>query len=284
MSWHHSLKEVRALGELLQRSRRILAFTGAGISTASGIPDFRGPQGIWQRWKPVYYQEFMASHEARVRHWEYKLEGWQAFREARPNAAHLALLELERARRLQAVVTQNIDGLHQLAGHAEERVIELHGTNRWVECQSCKKLSDPDPVFQEFARTRQPPLCRCGGFLKPATVSFGQEMPHDKLAQAFRLAETADLVLAVGSTLEVEPAASVPRQGKRSGASYAIVNRGPTAQDHLADLRIEGDAVAVLAKAVREFRRLSRALCLLGGMVVLRFCCASFCLSFWEPS
>ena len=152
-------------------------------------------------------------------------------------------------------MTQNIDGLHQLAGHLEETVIELHGTNRKIECQTCGQLSDPDPAFEEFKRSGEPPLCSCKGFLKPATVSFGQAMPQDKLREAFAAASRADLVIAVGSTLEVEPAASVPRSAKEHGAVYVIVNQGPTAHDQLADLRIEGDATQTLPEAVRALRK-----------------------------
>jgi NAD-dependent deacetylase len=160
--------------------------------------------------------------------------------------------------RLEVLVTQNIDGLHQLAGHSEDKVIELHGTNRKIECQTCGQLSDPNSIFEEFERTHEPPLCRCEGFLKPATISFGQAMPHEKLKEAFSAASRADLVLAIGSTLEVEPAASVPRSAKEQGAVYIIVNQGPTAQDQLADLRIEGDATTVLPAALRELLKLIR--------------------------
>ena len=246
------------LASLLNGASRVLAFTGAGISTASGIPDFRGPQGLWKKWRPVYYDEFMSSREARIRHWQFKLEGWHEFRDAQPNPAHSALFELDRLGCLEVLVTQNIDGLHQLAGHPEDRVIELHGTNRKIECQTCGQLFDPDPIFEQFQRTREPPLCRCEGFLKPATISFGQAMPHEKLRQAFSAASRVDLVLAIGSTLEVEPAASVPRSAKELGAVYIIVNRGPTAQDQLADLRIEGDATIVLPAAVRELLESTR--------------------------
>lgn len=239
----------------LVRSRFTLVFTGAGVSTNSGIPDFRGPQGVWHQWQPVYYQEFVFSHEARVRHWKFKAAGWRQFRDARPNPAHLALAELDRRGLLQAVVTQNIDGLHQMAGHSAAEVIELHGTNRRVECLSCGRLSEPDPVYDEFERTGEPPRCSCGGFLKPATISFGQALPEDKLRRAFEAAERADSVLSIGSTLEVEPAASVPRAAHRGGAFYAIINQGPTAHDRLADLRIEGDAGAVLSEVVRHVRQ-----------------------------
>ncbi len=239
------------LAELLRESGFTLVFTGAGISTGSGIADFRGPQGVWKRFKPVYFDEFLASGEARVRHWEYKLSGWESFRDARPNAAHLALVELEKRGKLQLVVTQNIDGLHQLAGHAEERVLELHGTNRWIECVECRQRLEPGPVFEEFARTRRPPQCgKCEGWLKPATVSFGQSLPADVLRAAFEGAARAELVISIGSTLEVEPAASIPRTAKESGAAYVIVNQGPTAHDRITDFKIEGDAVRVLPACV----------------------------------
>ncbi len=243
-------EELSRLAELLRESEFTLAFTGAGISTGSGIPDFRGPNGLWRRFRPVYFDEFMVSHEARVRHWEYKLSGWQGFRDARPNAAHRALVELERLGRLHLLVTQNIDGLHQLAGHSEDRVLELHGTNRWIECVRCGQRGEPDPVFQRFAADRQPPLCQCGGFLKPATVSFGQSLPEGVLRRAFQGAQRAQLVLAIGSSLEVEPAASIPRTARAAGASYVILNQGPTAHDRLADLKLEGDVTEILPRCV----------------------------------
>jgi NAD-dependent deacetylase len=249
------VKELAPLVERLRGRRRLLVFTGAGISTGSGIPDFRGPDGLWKKWTPVYYQEFLASHEARVRHWQFKLQGWTGFRDARPNAAHGALARLDRMGFLDAVVTQNIDGLHQLAGHRPERVIELHGTNRMVECVRCGKRGDPDPVYSEFARTGDPPRCGCGGFLKPATVSFGQAMPQDKMTQAFEAAARAEVVCSIGSTLEVEPAASVPRAAQQSGAFYAVINRGSTAHDAIADLRIEGDVNHILPALASELER-----------------------------
>ena len=247
---------INQLTSLFEEAARVLVFTGAGISTGSGIPDFRGPQGLWKRWRPVYFDEFMSSHQARIRHWEFKLEGWSQFRDAEPNAAHRALAELDKLDRLDALVTQNIDGLHHLAGHPQDRIIELHGTNRKIECLSCGKHLDPDSVFDQFRSTREPPLCDCGGFLKPATISFGQAMPQDKLSNAFAVAQRCDLAIAIGSTLEVEPAASVPRTAKESGATYVIINQGVTAHERLADLRIDGDATAILPAAVRELSRI----------------------------
>ena len=231
------------LVELLRAGRKILVFTGAGISTGSGIPDFRGPQGVWQRRQPVYYHDFMRSEAARIEHWDFKLEGWPAFRDARPNATHQAIVELERAGKVRAVVTQNIDGLHARAGTAPERLVELHGTNSLVECQACGKLSDPEPHFEAFRKTRRPPVCDCGGFLKPATISFGQNLRNEDLERAQDAAAEADLVLALGSTLSVYPAAEVPLIAANRGAPYVIINRGPTEHDGLPEvtLRLEGD-------------------------------------------
>ncbi len=236
-------REQADLAELLRAGTRILAFTGAGISTGSGIPDFRGPEGVWKRRQPVYYQDFMRSEAARVEHWDYKLEGWPGFRDAQPNATHTAVVRLERAGKLLAVVTQNIDGLHARAGTAPQRLVELHGTNRLVECQSCGRLSDPEPHFESFRRTRQPPLCECGGFLKPATISFGQNLRNEDLERAAAAAGQADLVVALGSTLSVYPAANILLIAAGRGAPYVVINRGATEHDGLPEvtLRLEGD-------------------------------------------
>ena len=238
---------IHELAGAVAAAERVLVFTGAGMSTASGIPDFRGPQGIWKQRRPVMFQDFVASAEARREHWRYKAAGNREFSQARPNAAHRALVALERLGRLDTLVTQNVDGLHQDAGHDPERVVELHGTNRAVECLSCGARSDPEPALEDFAATGDCPRCRtCGGVLKTATVSFGQPMPQAELERAFRAARRADLVLAAGSTLEVQPAADVPLAGAGAGAFYAIVNRGPTGHDRYADLRLEGDVTELL--------------------------------------
>ena len=240
------------LADYLRASKRALIFTGAGISTGSGIPDFRGPQGIWKTRQPVYYADFMSSEAARVEHWDYKLEGRDAFRDAKPNAVHHAITRLEQAGKLRAVLTQNIDGLHHLAGTSAERLIELHGTNALVECQSCQRRSDPEPHFESFRRTRRPPLCSCGGFLKPATISFGQSLDSRELERATAATLEADLVVALGSTLSVHPAASFPILAAERGAPYIIVNRGVT--DHDGDrrvaLRLDGEVGELFPDAV----------------------------------
>ena len=239
---------------LLRKARKILVFTGAGISTDSGIPDFRGPDGVWKRRQPVYYADFMRSEAARIEHWEYKLEAWPAFQAARPNATHEAAVRLERAGKLRAVVTQNIDGLHSRAGTSAERLVELHGTNSFVECQSCRKLSEPAPHFDFFRQTRRPPVCECGGFLKPGTISFGQNLRPEVLAQAEKMAAEADLAVALGSTLSVYPAANIPLLAAAKGAPYVIINRGPTDHDELPQvtLRLEGSVAEIFPAGVTK--------------------------------
>jgi NAD-dependent deacetylase len=236
----------------LRLSRKTLIFTGAGVSTGSGIPDFRGPQGVWTKRQPVYFQDFMTSEAARIEHWDYKLEGWDGFRAARPNAIHDAIVRLERARKVLAVVTQNIDGLHALAGTCAERLVELHGTNLLVECQTCKRRGDPEPHFEFFRANRKPPLCDCGGFLKPATISFGQSLEPLVLERAQEAAARADLVVALGSTLSVYPAASFPLLAAQRGVPYVIINRGATDHDHepSVTLRIEADVAGIFPAAV----------------------------------
>ena len=240
------------LSDYLRSSSRILIFTGAGISTGSGIPDFRGPQGVWTRRQPVYFQDFMTSEAARIEHWDYKLEGWDGFRAARPNPVHDAIVRLERAGKVLAVVTQNIDGLHALAGTSAERLLELHGTNLLVECQSCKRRGDPEPHFEFFRVNRKPPLCDCGGFLKPATISFGQSLDPLVLEQAKEAAARTDLVVALGSTLSVYPAASFPLLAGQRGVPYIIINRGATDHDHepSVSLRIEGNVTEIFPAEV----------------------------------
>ena len=240
------------LAQWVKHAQRILVFTGAGISTGSGIPDFRGPDGVWKRRQPVYYSDFMSSEAARIEHWDFKLEGWEGFKHAKPNPAHRAIARLEAAGKVEAVLTQNIDGLHAKAGTSQGKLIELHGTNLEVECQSCGKRFDPDPHFEFFRKTRKPPTCPCGGFLKPATISFGQNLRPADLESAHRAAEATDCVLALGSTLSVHPAADIPLLAAHRGIPYIIINRGPTDHDHLPEvsLRIEGDVVEILPRAV----------------------------------
>ena len=240
------------LANYLRASKKALIFTGAGISTGSGIPDFRGPQGVWTRRQPVYFQDFMTLEAARIEHWDYKLEGRDAFRSARPNAVHHAIVRLEQAGKLRCVITQNIDGLHSLAGTSLECLVELHGTNALVECQSCHWRGDPEPHFEYFRRNRRPPLCECGGFLKPATISFGQNLDPAELERAAQAAMEADLVVALGSTLSVYPAASFPLLAAQRDVPYIVINRGATDHDHerSVTLRLEGEVSEIFPAAV----------------------------------
>src|SRR3989440_3300895 len=208
------------LADYLRASHKALIFTGAGVSTGSGIPDFRGPRGVWTRRQPVYFQDFLTSESARIEHWDYKLEGWDGFRMAQPNAVHLAIAALENAGKVLMVVTQNIDGLHALAGTSAERLVELHGTNLLVKCVSCKSRSDPARHFEFFRSNRKPPLCECGGFLKPATISFGQSLEPQTLQRPKEEAHEAERVVGVGSVVVGYPAAFVPLIGAQPGARH----------------------------------------------------------------
>ncbi len=230
---------------LVRAARHRVAFTGAGISTESGIPDFRGPQGIWKRYRPIEYQEFLRDPEARREYWRRKVESYPALRDARPNAGHLALARLHAGGLLQAVITQNIDGLHQKAGVPAERVIEIHGSEAFIVCVACGKRHEWSAVLERF--DGDCPRCdSCRGWLKPATISFGQPMPAEETRRAFAEAAGADLLLVVGSSLQVYPAASIPAETHRAGGEVVIVNNEPTAQDGLARLLLRGRAGEIL--------------------------------------
>jgi NAD-dependent deacetylase len=240
------------LSQLIARAERILCFTGAGVSTASSIPDYRGPQGVWRTRTPVYYQDFVANADARVEYWEFKLEGYAAFRDARPNAAHHALVALERLGKLCCLVTQNIDGLHAASGAPKGKLIELHGTGREATCLGCRQRESMDSCLDRFERTRQPPTCgACGALMKPAVVMFGESLVAADLNRAHAAAKACDLVLSLGSSLTVTPAADVPLAAARRGIPYVIVNRGATPHDSIADLTIDDDVGSVLARALR---------------------------------
>ena len=239
------------LVRVLRPARRILAFTGAGISTRSNIPDYRGPTGVYRHRSPVYYQQFVASDSARREYWSHKYDGYAGFRDAEPNSAHRALVELEKRGQLAMVVTQNVDGLHQASGLSRERLIELHGSNREVECDSCGVREDPERCMTHFSKTGEPPCClECGGFMKPAVVMFGQALSSELLQRAHAASRQADLILALGSSLVVTPAADIPLSGVNHGAPYVIINQGQTPHDGLATLRIDGDVADYLPAAV----------------------------------
>jgi NAD-dependent deacetylase len=240
----------------LSAARRAVVFTGAGISTESGIPDFRSPGGVWSRNRPVYYDEFLASPEARFEYWRQKAEAAADFQRAEPNAGHLTIARWEQAGRVVGVITQNIDGLHQQAG--SRKVLELHGTARWIACVDCHERFEPQPLLAAF-RQRQavPPCPTCGGRLKSATISFGQALPADVLEASVAMAESSDLFLAIGSSLVVHPAAGLPEVARRAGARLVIINRDPTDLDAAADAVIREPIGATLSQIDAAMRQAS---------------------------
>ncbi len=242
------------LAQLLNDASRILVFTGAGISTGSGIRDFRGPNGVWRERQPVYFDDFMNSEAARVEYWDQKCQTWPSFCDAEPNAVHKSVADLERAGKLAMVVTQNIDGLHTRGGTSSGRLVELHGTTTAIECMTCHARTDPDPHVKRFLETQTAPVCNCGGYLKPATISFGQNLDPETLKRAAAAVQETDLVVALGSTLSVYPAAGFPLAAAERGVPYVVINRGETDHDgHTAvTLRLEVDVVEVFPPAVAE--------------------------------
>ncbi|HET7875735.1 MAG TPA: Sir2 family NAD-dependent protein deacetylase [Methylomirabilota bacterium] len=247
-------REISRLAELVGRARRLVAFTGAGVSTESGIPDFRSPGGVWDRFDPneFTFQNFIASHEGRRRYWELGRTTFPVIRRAEPNPAHHALVTLWRLGRLDCVITQNVDNLHQRAGLPPERVIELHGNATRARCLQCERPYERERIQEWLETGVEVPVCDppCGGIIKPRTVMFGEAMPVAETAEAQRRARSADLFLVIGSSLVVYPAAYMPLYAKEAGASLAIVNLTPTPHDDHADLVVRGSAAAVMAAAV----------------------------------
>jgi NAD-dependent deacetylase len=239
--------------ELIKTSKYITAFTGAGISTESGISDFRSKGGVWDRYRIITYQEFIASHEARVEYWQMKKDLFNEMKNAKPNRAHLALAELEKMGKLKCLVTQNIDGLHQDAGNSN--VIELHGTNRKAVCLGCGKTWPIEEIQERLEAGDLDPLCNeCKGYIKPATISFGQAMPEHEMIKAYDCALRCDLLIMIGSSLQVEPAASIPREAYRTGAKLIYINRTPTPTDYLAEILFNENAGEVMSAIIEELK------------------------------
>jgi len=240
-----SLSPLQRAAQILSRSKNLVVLTGAGISTESGIPDFRSPGGIWTKYDPeeFTYQNFVSNPAHRERYWKMSLDIHPVLAGAEPNAAHRAVAELERQGRLRAVITQNIDGLHQRAGSSADHVIEIHGTALAVVCLSCGDRTSREEVQDRVTAGEAAPECRlCAGILKPATISFGQAMPERETALAFEHAENADVFLVIGSSLVVHPAATLPVRAVESGAELVIVNLEPTPYDRLASVVLRGKA------------------------------------------
>ncbi len=250
---------IERAAEVLRSATRVVPFTGAGVSTESGIPDFRSPGGVWTRYDPreFTFDRFVSSQEARRLYWSLSRESYEVIKRAEPNSAHRALYELEKAGRMLALVTQNIDGLHARAGHDPEKIIELHGNGLFVSCLTCSKRWSREEIQTWLEETDVPTCDSCGGILKPTTVSFGQPMPFEATSRAFRAASECDALLAVGSSLVVHPAASLVPTAKEAGARIVIVNLEPTDYDEMADAVIHaraGDALPALLDLLADPR------------------------------
>ena len=244
---------IREFKRMLDRAERVVMFTGAGISTESGIPDFRSPGGVWTKYKPIMYQEFITSEEARRETWRRKFDDSYGFAGAEPNRGHRAIEKLVRDGKVSAVITQNTDGLHQVSGVPDDRVIELHGNTTYATCLSCNRRYELEPIRAAFLADGTLPLCDdCGGHVKGATISFGQPMPEGPMVRAHEETMACDLFLATGSSLVVYPAAGFPQTAAQNNAHLVILNREPTPMDEMADLVLNmeigptlGDAVGV---------------------------------------
>ncbi|SRR5216684_758428 len=235
------MMSLEAFATKIRGNQEIVVFTGAGISTESGIPDFRSPGGIWTRYTPITFQEYVSSEKARVESWRRRLETHEAHKNAKPNIGHYFVQSLDQKGKLIGLITQNVDGLHSVAGLPDEKIVELHGSTRKVICLKCDKLFDPDEIVKRLVGDFASPKCdACGGILKSATVSFGQAMPQQAMRQAQEWTETAEIFIIMGSSLQVQPAASFPVLAKRNGALLAIINREATPLDDYADFVHQG--------------------------------------------
>lgn len=241
---------------LILKAKRIVVFTGAGVSTESGIADFRSPGGIWQRFDPddFTYHKYLLNPECRRKNWEL-LSMSAPLLQAKPNPAHLAIAELEAMGKLECVITQNIDNLHQTAGNSPTKVIELHGTARWVRCLTCDRRYAVEEVLARLsAGETDPPCAACSGILKLMTISFGEPMPLRETLEAEARSRSCDLFIVVGSSLVVYPAADMPSHALRSGSKLMIVNLEPTHLDEQADVVLRGRAGEVMSKVMERVR------------------------------
>lgn len=244
------LGDASALSQLTAAATRVVFFTGAGISTESGIPDFRSPgTGLWNRVKPIEFQDFVASEEVRQLSWQRRFDGDRILERAKPNLGHLAIARLVEVGKVIAVITQNVDNLHQDSGIPERCVIELHGNAHHARCLSCQQRYELDALEVVFRRdNRIPPCTHCGGIIKTATISFGQAMPEREMMRAHEAVDACDLCIVAGSSLVVYPAATFPELAKQRGAKLAIVNREATPLDEIADLVVRAELGATLSR------------------------------------
>jgi len=251
-------ERIDRLADMIAHSKRVVVFTGAGVSTESGIPDFRSPGGIWEQYDPseFTYQRFLSSAENRKMHWEFYRTGVLVGGDTQPNAAHYSITELHRMGKVVCVVTQNVDNLHQKAGFPDEKVIELHGNMEWVKCLSCAKRTPMDQVVKRADEEKvEEPRCEiCGGILKPEGIFFGESLPEEAVKEAIHYSTHCDLFIVIGSTLIVTPAAYMPSYAVQSGARLAIVNLTSTPLDGQAALIIQEKAGEVMPKVLEKVK------------------------------
>ncbi len=245
------MDDTERLQEMIAGAKRIGAFTGAGISTESGIPDFRSPGGIWTKYQPIYFDDFVSSEEMRHEAWRRKFATDETMVKAEPNAGHRALAKLVEQGRMTAIITQNIDGLHQRSGVPDSKIIELHGNTTYATCLDCGQRYELAPIRKAFLGKGELPVCtKCDGIVKTATISFGQAMPEIQMARAQDETMGCDLFIVLGSSLVVYPAAGFPKIAKRKGAKLVILNREATDQDASADLVIHGEIGPTMSRVV----------------------------------
>jgi len=247
------MSQIDAAADMIAQSKKLVVFTGAGMSTESGISDFRSPGGVWSRFDPseLSFQKFLSSEESREKYWEFSTSSWGEMAAAQPNPGHQAIAKLDNLGKLDCVITQNIDGLHQRSGIPEEKVIELHGTARWVSCLECGQRYPREQIQDRLKGRIKVPRCdSCGGIMKPATISFGQAMPERETRQAQNRSAACDLFLVAGSSLVVYPAAQMPLIAKESGAGLIIVNLTPTPHDPHADIVIHDQTGPALSQII----------------------------------
>jgi len=235
------------LKHLIEKSKKLVFFTGAGISTNSGIPDFRGPKGVWKTATPIYFQDFISSKEKRIESWEKKFSNELSIDSAKPNIGHFKLAEIMSRKEETHLITQNVDNLHQDSGIDNSKITELHGNATYAKCLDCSKKYELTFLKEDFLATKEPPVCNiCGGIIKTATISFGQAMPEEEMITAQKVSIKSDLFICLGSSLAVFPAADLPLLAKETGANLVIINNEPTQMDHLSDLVINRDISEVL--------------------------------------
>jgi NAD-dependent deacetylase len=252
------MDNIETVADYIVGAKRVVVFTGAGFSTESGVPDFRSPGGVWDKFDPneLNLPNFLRYEDIREKYWRMHKMMWETIRDARPNNGHVAVAGLHEIGKLDCVITQNTDGLHQAAGVPDEKVLELHGTMKWVDCLECRKRYSRAQVHDKMLAGEKVPRCdACGGILKPATVAFGQAMPERETREAEARSSGCDLFLAAGSSLVVYPAAQMPVIAKHNGARLVIMNLTPTPHDHYADVLISsktGEALSRIVIRVRE--------------------------------